>query len=175
MKMLTEILGFTSFNDGLWNTVSYLAFIMIIVGVFWERCRNWLITTGAVALTIYAAAFLQNTLLATMQVVIIISCIVQLCRVSRNAAMLTMVGGTIAAYLFLIFKNAIADIWSFVGSLGLLGIAFGLTMLPKHYGFLVMAAGGLFLVLYSFVIGAWGFFFLNIFFVTANFRTWRTR
>lgn len=175
MGILAEFFGFTSFNDGLWNTISYLAFIMIIIGVFWERYRNWLITTGAIVLAIYAAVFLQNTLLTTLQIVITISGILQLCRVSRNSAMRTMIGCTIAAYFFLIFKNAIADIWSFVGSLGLLGIAFGLTTLPKRYGFLVMAAGGLLLVAYSFVIGAWVFFFLNIFFFAANLRAWSAR
>lgn len=171
MGLLAEFLGFTSLNSGLWNAVSYLAFIAIIIGVFWERYRNWLITIGAIALAIYAAAFLQNTLLTTLQIVITVSGILQLCRVSRKSAMLTMIGCTIAAYLFLILKNAVADIWSFVGSLGLLGIAFGLTILPKRYGFLVMAAGGLLLVVYSFIIGAWVFFFLNIFFFVANLRT----
>ncbi|MDO8743245.1 MAG: hypothetical protein Q7J30_01645 [Candidatus Azambacteria bacterium] len=158
--------------DDLWNAVSYLAFIMIIVGIFWQRCRNWLITMGAIALAVYAAIFLQNTLLTTLQIVIAISGILQLCRVSRKIAMRVMIGCTIAAYLFLIFENTIADDWSFIGSLGLLGIAFGLTMLPKRYGFLVMAAGGLLLIGYSFVIGAWVFFFLNIFFFIANLYTW---
>lgn len=175
MGLLAEFLGFTSLNSSLWNVISYLAFIMIIVGVFYERYRNWLITMGAIALAIYAAAFLQNTLLTTLQIVITISGVLQLCQVSRNSAMRTMIGCTIAAYLFLIFKNAVADIWSFIGSLGLLGIAFGLTILPKRCGFLIMATGGLLLVAYSFVIGAWVFFFLNIFFFIANIRAWKTR
>ncbi len=172
MQILLEFLGFTSLTSSLWNAASYLAFIAIIIGVFWERYRNWLITIGAMALAIYAAAFLKNTLLTTLQIVITISGILQLCRVSRNSAMRIMIGCTVAAYFFLIFKNAIADAWSFVGSLGLLGIAFGLTILPKRYGFLVMAAGGLLLVAYSFIINAWVFFFLNIFFFVANLRTW---
>jgi len=172
MQVMLEFLGFTSLTSSLWNTVSYLAFILIIVGVFYERGRNWLITIGAIVLAIYAAIFLQNTLLTTLQIVITISGILQLCRVPRNSAMRIMIGCTVAAYFFLIFKNAIADTWSFAGSLGLLGIAFGLTILPKRYGFLVMAAGGLLLVAYSFVISAQVFFFLNIFFFVANLRTW---
>ncbi len=172
MQVLAEFLGFTSLASSLWNTISYLAFIAIITGVFWERCRNWLITMGAIVLAVYAAIFLQNTLLTTLQIVIAISGILQLCRVSRSSAMLTMIGCTIVAYLFLIFENAIVDDWSFVGSFGLLGIALGLTILPKRDGFLVMAAGGLLLIGYSFVIGAWVFFFLNIFFFIANLYTW---
>ena len=173
MQALAELLGFTSFAGSLWNAASYLAFIAIIIGVFWERYRNWLITLGAAVLGIYAAAFLQNTLLAILQTVIVFSGILQLFKTPRRSAMFVMITLTIGAYIFLILTNSITDAWAFVGSLGLLGIAFGLTILPKRYGFLVMAAGGLLLVAYSFVIGAWVFFLLNIFFFVANIRTWR--
>lgn len=173
MEVLAEFLGFTSLNSGLWNAASYLAFIAIIIGVFWEKYRNWLITGGAIVLAIYAAAFLKSTLLTTLQIVIIISGILQLLRISKNLMTPAMIGVTIAAYYHLVSKNAIADIWSFIGSLGLLGTAFGLTILPKRCGFLVMAAGGTLLIVYSFVIGAWVFFFLNIFFFIANLHTWR--
>lgn len=155
-----------------WDTVSYLAFIIIIIGVFCDRYRNWLITMGAIVLAVYAAEFLHNRLLATLQIVIAFSGVLQLCRVPRELSKCAMIGSAMGAYYSLTTKNAIADIWSFIGSLGLLGIAFGLITLPKRYGFLVMATGGLLLVLYSFIIGAWVFFFLNIFFFIANIRTW---
>ena len=157
----------------IWEVVSYLAFIMIIIGVFYERYRNLLITIGAIVLATYAAVFLQNRLLTTLQIVIAFSGILQLCQVPRKLTMCGMFGCTTVAYYSIISKNIITDTWSFIGSLGLLGIAIGLTILPKRYGFLVMAMGGLFLVLYSFVVGAWVFFFFNIFFFVANIRTWK--
>ena len=173
MQILAEFLGFTSLESSLWNTASYLAFIIIIIGVFWQRGRNWLITLGAAALGVYAMVFLRNTVLATLQIVIVFSGILQLSKTPRRPAMFAMVLFTMEAYIFLILMKSITNLWSFIGSLGLLGIAFGLIILPKRYGFLIMAAGGLLLVAYSFVISAWVFFFLNIFFFVANIHTWR--
>ncbi len=174
MHTITEFLGFTSPASTLWNAISYLAFLVIIIGVFWERYRNWFVTLGGAALGIYAAAFLQNTVLTTLQAIITISGILQLLKTSRPRAIAIMTALSALAYLYLIASNSIANMWAFIGSLGLLGIAFGLIILPKRCGFLVMAAGGLLLVGYAFAVSAWVFFFLNIFFFAANLHTWKS-
>ena len=173
MQTLIEILGFTTLENGIWNTVSYLAFTSIIIGVFWERGRNILITIGAGALALYAGIFLHNYLFTALQVLIIVSGVLQWLKVSQRPAMITVTFLTIATYVFLAFNGIISNTWAFTGSLGLLGIAFGLIILPKHYGFIIMAIGGVFLVLYAFNVQAWVFFLLNIFFAGANIYTWR--
>ena len=173
MQTLIEIFGFTTLENSVWNATAYLAFINIIVGVFWERGRNTLITIGAGTLSLYAGVFLHNYLFTALQVLIVISGILQWIKISQRPAMITMTLLTVATYIFLATNGIINDIWAFTGSLGLLGIAFGLIILPKHYGFIIMAMGGVFLVLYAFNVQAWVFFLLNIFFAIANIYTWR--
>jgi len=157
---------------GIWDAVSYLAFIAIIIGVFSERYRNVLITLGAAVLAMYAWFFLENLLFTILQLLIVVSGVMQLVRLSGRIAVTSMVILTSVAYMHLYISGAITDVWALIGSFGLLGIALGLVILPKHYGFLFMAAGGMLLILYAFDVEAWVFFFLNIFFVVANLRTW---
>jgi type IV secretory pathway TrbL component len=49
-----------------------------------------------------------------------------------------------------------------------LGIALGLTQLPKKRGFAIMALGGLLIVIYAWALQIWVFFILNIVFFAAN-------
>lgn len=177
MQTITEFLGFTTLAGSIWNAISYAAFIGIIIGISWERGRNALFTFGASALALYAGFFLHDILFTTLQILITISALMQWTKVSGYFAGIAMTVLTVAAYLFLISRGAIADIWSLAGSLGLLGIAFGILVLNsnsgrKRYGFLIMAAGGTLLVLYALHVKAWVFFFLNIFFAIANIRGW---
>ena len=175
MQTLAEFFGFTNLAGSIWNSIAYLAFILIIIGVSSDRYRNVLITSGAAALALYAIIFLHNPLFAALQALITVSGSLQLAGISKRTAMTVMMVLTAAAYLFLILGGSITNIWALLGSLGLLCIAFGLVVLPKRCGFLLMAAGGILLIIYAFTVTAWVFFFLNIFFTIANIRTWQKR
>ncbi len=175
MQALAGFFGFTTLAGVIWNSVAYLAFILIIIGVFSDRYRNILMTFGAAVLALYAAIFLHNPLFAALQTLIVVSGFLQLAKVSKRTAMATMVIFTAVAYLFLALNGSIANIWALLGSLGLLGIAFGLVALPQHNGFLLMATGGVLLIVYAFTVAAWVFFLLNVFFTVANIRVWRKR
>ncbi|HEY4497283.1 MAG TPA: hypothetical protein VJC20_00795 [Candidatus Paceibacterota bacterium] len=168
-----DLLGFTTVENSIWNAISYGAFVAIIIGVFSERFRNILITLGAVVLAIYAEVFLKNPLFATLQTLIVVSGLLQIANLRRHFVVIAMMALTIVAYLFLFLSGVIADGWVLAGSFGLLGIAFGLVTLPNRFGFLLMASGGVLLIIYAFRVGAWVFFLLNIFFIIANLYTWQ--
>lgn len=169
------LMGFLGLNTsaGLWSMASYLAFVVIIIGVFWERYRNLLVTLGAVVLVFYAGIFLKNPLFAALQSLIVLAGALKFSKLSERFAMGAMITTTVLAYIFLVSNDAINDVWSLIGSLGLLGIAFGLAVMPERYGFILMAAGGALLVAYAFAVAAWVFFSLNILFFFANVITWR--
>ena len=167
---MLEFLGFVSLESTLWNVVGYGAFIGIIVGVLSEGLRKPLFVIGPILLALYAGLFLHDPLFTSLQILITVSGVLQLANVPRRTSMVVMVIATIVAYLFLIFGGILVDVWAVIGSLGLLGIAFVIIRLPKPDVFLLMAAGGALLVIYGFVVEAWVFFFLNIFFAIANVR-----
>lgn len=173
MQTLIQFLGFTTLTSSAWNAVAYIAFIGIIIGVSSERYRNLLFTVGAFVLALYASIFLHNQLFATLQMVIVVSGFLQLLKFSDSRFSIGLLSlFTLASYLNLTLNGVVSEIWSFIGSLGLLGIAFGLVVLPKRFGFLIMTMGGIFLVIYAFTVSAWVFFFLNIFFAIVNIKTW---
>lgn len=172
MQTLIQFLGFMTLTSSIWNIAAYIAFIGIIIGVSSERDRNLLFTVGAFVLALYASIFLNNQLFATLQIVVMISGFLQLFKFSKRFSIGLLILFTAASYLNLALNGTISDIWSFIGSLGLLGIAFGLIILPKRFGFLVMALGGAFLTIYAFTVFAWVFFLLNIFFAIVNIKTW---
>ena len=172
-QTLIEFFGCTTLAGGIWNISAYLAFIGIIIGVFSERYRNLLFTLGPAVLALYAYAFLHNPLFTALQVIIVVSGILQWLKIAKHTAITVIFSATIAAYIFLASINAITDVWGLIGSFGLLGIALGLAVLPWRPGFLVMAGGGALLAVYGFMVSAWVFFFLNIFFAVANILTWR--
>lgn len=171
MQALTEFFGFTTLASSIWNATAYIAFVGIIIGVS-SRYRNILITIGAGILAVYAGIFLHSPLFTALQALIVVAGFLQLAKVPERSAMVTMVLLTVAAYALLLFIGAIVNAISLVGSFGLLGIAFGLAVLPRHYGFLLMAIGGVLLFVYAFTVAIWVFFFLNIFFAFENIRTW---
>ena len=171
MHTLTEFFGFTSPISTFWNLSAYLAFTIIIAGVLSEKYRNLLITYGAGVLALYAGTFLHDPLFMLLQILIVISGILLSIKpLPKNVAVAIMIFSTVAAYLFLIINGSITSVSAFIGSIGLLGIAFGLIALPKRYGFLLMAVGGILLFIYAFYVSAWVFFFLNIFFTLANIK-----
>ena len=152
----------------LWDAVAYLALTLIIVGVFWERGRNFLFAAGSVILAAYAWFFLNNTLFAILQALIIVSAILAIEKVSKIRTATILIALTVIAYILLILSNWITDIWSLLGSFGLIGIAFGLVVLPARWGFILMAIGGVLLTIYSVAVSAIVFLLLNIFFSIAN-------
>jgi len=173
INMALEILGFTTVVSSVWNAVSYVAFVIIIVGVYNNRHRNTIITFGATILTLYAIFFLKSPLFSALQILIVVSGILQWAQINKHVAVVVMLVLTSVAYAFLYLSGEMTDGWALIGSFGLLGIAFGLITLPKSIGFLIMVAGGALLTIYAFHVAAWVFFFLNIFFVFANIQTWK--
>lgn len=170
---LTELLVFASFRSGAWNMLSYAALIAIIVGIASERNRAMLYTLGSAALAAYAAVFLHSIFWAVLNALVIVSGILQWIKAGRRITMAIMTILAILAYGFIWHVGAIADVWALFGSFGLLGLAFGLAVLPNRYGFLIMAAGGLLLIIYAFITAVWIIFVLNIIFVIVDIFTWR--
>lgn len=171
MQSLIEFFGFTSPNSTFWNLSAYLAFIVIIIGVLAEKYRNILITCGAGVLALYAGIFLHDPLFTVLQTLIVLSgVLLSIKKLPKDTAVAIMIFFTAAAYLLLLAGGAITNVLALIGSIGLLGIAFGLTTLPKRCGFLLMALGGILLIIYAAYISAWVFFFLNIFFTLANIK-----
>jgi len=171
MHNILNFLGFTSTHNAIWNSVGYIAFVIIIVGVFSERYRNLFITTGAFVLAVYAKVFLHNALFTVLQSLIVVSGILNWTKIQKKFSVGIMLCITVVAYIFLIVGNHITNVWALIGSVGLLGIAFGLIILPKSLGFIFMAVAGALLVIYAFAVEAWVFFLLNIFFAFANIQT----
>lgn len=172
MQTLIQFLGFTTLASSIWNVVAYIAFIGIIIGVSLEKYRNWFITIGALVLVFYAGIFLHDPLFTILQSMIVFSGFLELTKTPKRLATKSLILAVLLLYAILLKNGVIADMWSFIGSLGLLGIAFGLIILPKRFGFLVMAMGGAFLTIYAYTVSAWVFFLLNIFFARANVKKW---
>lgn len=172
MQTLIPFFVFTTLESSMWNAAAYVAFIGIIIGVYREKYRNWLITIGAAILALYAGIFLHDPLFTILQSIIVYSSASQLLRHSKRYTTISMIFATIISYALLFKNNEISNIWTFIGSLGLLGIAFGFVILPKRYGFLVMAIGGVFLTIYAYTVSAQVFILLNIFFTAANIQKW---
>lgn len=168
MEALFTVLGFTTLESTLWNLAAYVAFVGIIVGVLYEPLRNHLITAGAAILAAYSALFLHNPMFAALQTIIAVSGAMQLWRVPSWHATNTILTLTVIAVSVLVFGCASHGNQTMLGVIGLVGIAFGLVLAPRRSGFGLMAAGGVLLVAYAWIVGAWVFFWLNIFFALAN-------
>ncbi|TSC64853.1 MAG: hypothetical protein G01um101491_136, partial [Parcubacteria group bacterium Gr01-1014_91] len=105
---------------------------------------------------------------------ITVSGVLQLCHTGRKASVVVMSALTIIALIFLVLGGALQSVAMTVGIGGLLGIAFGIVLLPRGNAFVLMTLGGVLLVGYALVVGAWVFFWLNIFFVFANIKEFFT-
>ena len=155
----------------LWNLVGYGAFVLIIVGVLWEKYRNILLTVGAATLALYAALFLENELFTVLQMMIVTSGLLQLLQCPRKTSAFVISIFAVVACVMLLVHGAIASAYDILGGLGLMGIAFGVAFLPARNAFVLMTGGGVLMVVYAFSASAWVFFFLNIFFAIANIKT----
>lgn len=171
--MIAEFFGFATIESTLWNLAAYVALAAIIIGVFHNRLRNFLFLFGAGMLAAYASLFLDNKIFAILQVLVMASAILQIKSVSKRRAIVIMSVLAAVVYLFLLWSDAIENTWALIGSIGLLGLAFGLMTLPKRSGFILMATAGILLALYAFEANARVFFLLNIFFTAANLYSWK--
>ena len=172
MQALLELMGFTTATGVAWNLAAYVAFIVIIIGISSDRHRNTLTAIGAIVLGVYAWIFLHNPLFAALQALVVISICFQWAKLSPRNTVVTFLSLTALAYFLLAKNGAIADAWSLAGSFGLLGIAIGLIILPKKPGFLILAAGGVLLVVYGYHASAWVFFLLNAVYFVESMRNW---
>jgi len=167
-------LGFTTWTwiDTVLNIAAYAAFYFIIRAVHKERFINETFAVCGGFLGIYAWFFLGNLLLATLQGLIFVSASLQFAEVKRRSGIMIMSVLTIAAYVWLASSGMLTDTKAIIGSIGLLGIAIGIMLLPSRHAFLMMAVGGVLLVYYSFP-AAMVFVLLNIFFTYVNIQKWR--
>lgn len=170
METVLALFGFTTLESTLWNLAAYVAFISIIIGVCYERGRTVLITLGALVLALYAGFFLKDPVFAALQTLITVSGVMQLRQVERRTSIIILLFLTICAVSLLAFGGVLQDNTTLVGVGGLLAIAFGIILLPQFTAFLVMAIGGILLADYAWAVGAWVFFWLNIFFALANIK-----
>ena len=69
----------------------------------------------------------------------------------------------------LIITEQVGKYWYYwLGGLGFLGFALGLTQLPRKRGFIIMTLGGLLIAIYSFVLQIWVFVLFNVIFIIIN-------
>lgn len=164
-------LGFTTWESGLWNGAAYITILIIILAVYLERWINQVVFVGGIFLGIYAWFFLHDPLFTTLQGVIAFSALLQLLSVPRYQSIGLLTITTMTAYVILLSQGVISDPVSVMGSIGLLGIAFGLIFIPSALGFAVLATGSVLLSGYSWFTEVWAFLFLNIFFAVVNIRS----
>ncbi len=169
---MLELLGFTSPISTAWNGLAYAAFILIIIGVASDRYRDGFTMLGAFVLAIYAKLFLHNDVFALLQVLVCMWSGSQMLGFSREKSVPAMLMFTALTCAGLSVSGSITDTWTWIGSLGLLLIIIGLMALPWQSAFLMLAAGGVFLVIYAYSAGAWVFFFLNAAYVFVSAATW---
>jgi hypothetical protein len=175
MDTLLTLLGFTGVSSILWNLGAYFAFVLIILGVSSGKHRNTLITLGATYFAFYAGWFLHNTLFMVLQIIVVISGLFVAVKIPRHISGIIMVFLTLASYVSLFVAGAVTDVWSFIGSIGLLGIAFGLIAVPKRLGFAFMAIGGTLLLVYAVAVVSVAYIFLNFFFAANSIKEWQKK
>ncbi len=174
MSGLLTVLGFTTLESTLWNLASYIAFIGIIVGVLYERWRNILLTVGGATLACYSEFFFKDIVFTALQALLTVSGVMQLARVKHRVSIATMLALTVVVLSLLLLGGALQSMNTVVGVGGLLGITFGIVLLPRRNAFVLMTLGGVLLIAYAWVVGAWVFFWLNIFFALANMKSFFT-
>lgn len=178
MKEVAEFFGFVSVGSTIWNVLGYFALIYLIAGVICEKYRKTAFISAAFWLGAYAFVFVQDILIASFELLFAGTAVMQYeWKISRRAQnVLILVWGAVTFYLLFFsglngsFKGGLftLGIWKGMGSAGFLLLVVGLVILPRYFGFLVMAVGGVLITSYAFVNQVWVFFILNIVFVAAN-------
>ncbi len=167
MEQILNLLGFTDTLSIVWNVLAYGAMILITIAVVSAKWRNLFFVLGPFILLFYAWLYLHNPLLIGLQFVITTSGILNFLNIKKPAPFV-VIGLAVIVFVALLIFGQISGLWLWFGALGLLGLAFGLTQLPKKMGFIVMMIGGLLIVVYAFAFQVWVFFVLNIVFFVAN-------
>lgn len=167
MEELLDFLGFSNPVGVVWNLAAYLGMIIITVAVCFDKYRNQFFVWGPLILLLYAWLYLGDPILTGLQLIVTISGALNLIGVKKEAPCV-IVFLTIVIYIFLLITGQFSNLWFWLGSFGLLGIAVGLIQLPHKRGFSVMALGGLLIAIYAFALQIWVFFVLNTVFFTAN-------
>lgn len=164
MEPILNFLGFTDMISTSWNLLGYTGMILIIIGVLFAKWRNRFFVWGPFILLIYAWFFLHDPILVGLQLVVTTSGVLNLRNIKKRAAFIII---ALSAVVFgiLLITGQLFGLGSWIGALGLWGIALGFTQLPRKRGFTFMTLGGFLIMIYAFVFQVWVFFILNIFYV----------
>ncbi len=168
--MMLEILGFTTLESTLWNSVAYVSLIAIVFGITYERFRAPILVFAPFMLALYSGFFLKDQLFTIAQLLITVSGLLGMFRVGRPASAITILCLVALTSVSLLILGVFEDKMAIVGYYGLLGIVFGIMFLPEARGFLILTVGTLLLIAYSYSVGAWVFFTLNFILLFANMR-----
>lgn len=167
MEQILNFLGFTDMAGIFWNSLAYIGMILITIAVLSPKWQKQFFIWGPVLLLLYSWLYLHNPILIWLQLIIIVSAGLNLLNVKKIAPFI-VITLAVVAFVSLLMAGQISGLWYWFGALGLLGIALGLTQLPKKNGFYIMALGGLLVIVYSLGLQIWVFFVLNIIFFVAN-------
>lgn len=167
MESILNLLGFTDTISILWNLAAYLGMTLIILAVIFDKWRNQFFVWAPLILLPYTWFYLSNPLLTGLQIIVAVSGILNLVNVKKTAPFIVF-ALTIIVYAVLLITKQISGVWLWIGSFGFLGIALGLTQLPKKRAFTMMALGGLLIVIYTLALQIWVFFVLNLVFFMVN-------
>ena len=165
---MLEILGFTTMESTIWNTGAYASLIAIMFGITYERFRKQIFVIAPFILMLYSGFFLEDRLLAVSQLLITVSGLLGMFSVNYRTRTLVMLCLVPIASTVLLAMGVLNSMVATVGFFGLLGIVFGVLLIPKPKAFLLLVAGTVLLLFYSFSVSAWVFFVLNIFLLFAN-------
>jgi len=175
VETVFSVLGFTTLEGVIWNSVAYAAVLAIIAALFLEKydtLRYTIFAISGVVLVAYSHFSLHDVLFTILQTVITISALFQLLKFKPWSARVSLGLLTFIAIILLVFNGNLNSTLSAVGAVGFIGIAAGVVLLPLRAAFIVMAVGGAFLIGYAWETAAWVFFILNIVFVIANLIQW---
>lgn len=173
IEAMIEVFGFTTVENTIWKSISYVGFVVILVGIIYERYQKPLFFWGPLLLAVYAGFFLHDPLIAVCQALITLAGFMRLVNITQRTLVVTMVSTSIVATSILAGLGSISTVTDVLGLIGLLGIVAGFVLLPRACAFLAMFFAAMFLVVYAYNVGAWVFFWLNIAFVFANVHTYR--
>jgi len=167
MEQVFTFLGFIGPVSIFWNLLAYVGMVLITLAVISAKWRNQFFFWGPLALLLYAGLYLKNPILTGLQLVIIVSGVLNLFSIKKIAPVI-LIALTIIVYTILLTTKQISGLWPVIGSFGLLGIAFGMTQLPLKRAFTIMAFGGLMIIVYALALHIWVFFVLNAIFFATN-------
>jgi len=168
--MMFEILGFTTIEGTIWNSVAYVSLIAIMFGVAYERFRAQIFVFAPLSLLFYSGFFLGDPLFTVGQSLITTSGVLGLCRVRPFAGMVTMVCLLAIASVSLLLMGVFESTMAILGFYGLMGIVFGILLIPAPKAFLLLSVGTMLLITYAFSVGAWVFFTINFVMLIVNMR-----